>query len=58
MKNYRPNFPYVSKLLEKAAANQIMNEMYSNDVQESLQSDNRPGHSTETAVGGHYKSDT
>ena len=32
MKNYRPvsNLPYVSKLLEKVVANQIMTYMYSN----------------------------
>ena len=52
MKNYRPvsNLPYVSKLLEKVVANQIMTYMYSNDLHEPLQSAYRPGHSTETAM--------
>ena len=52
MKNYRPvsNLSYVSKLLEKVVANQIMTYMYSNDLHEPLQSTYRPGHSTETAM--------
>ena len=52
MKSYRPvsNLPYVSKLLEKVVANQIMTYMYSNDLHEPLQIAYRPGHSTETAM--------
>ena len=52
MKNYRPvsNLLYVSKLLEKVVANQIMTYMYSNDLHDPLQSAHRPGHNTETAM--------
>ena len=52
MKNYKlvSNLPYVSKLLEKVVANQIMTYMYSNDPHEPLQSAYRHGHSTETAM--------
>ena len=52
MNNYRPvsNLPYVSKLIDKVVANQIMTYMYSNDLHEPLQSAYKPGHSTETAM--------
>ena len=52
MENYRrvANLPYVSKLLQKVVANQIMTYMYSNDLHEPLQSAYMPGHSTDTPM--------
>ena len=52
LQNYRPvsNLIYISKLLEKVVANQIMDYMSANDLHEVLQSAYRSGHSTETAL--------
>ena len=51
-KNYRPisNLQFVSKLVERAVADQVYNFMAENGLLPELQSANRPGHSTETAL--------
>ena len=50
--NFRPvsNLPYVSKLSEKAAANQLIDQMTTNDLHMPLQSTYKQNHSTESAL--------
>ena len=50
--NFRPlsNLPYVSKLSEKAAANQLIDHMTTNDLYMPLQSAYKQNHSTESAL--------
>ena len=49
---YRPvsNLPFLFKLLEKVAQNQLQHHLISNDVMPKFQSAYRQFHSTETAV--------
>lgn len=51
-KNYRPvsNLPYVSKLLERAVADYLVQYIDVNNLMEPYQSAYRVGHSTETAL--------
>ena len=51
-KNYRPisNLQFVSKLVERAVADQLYSFMVENGLLPELQSAYRPGHSTETAL--------
>ena len=51
-KNYRPisNLQFVSKLVERAVADQLYSFMAENGLLPELQSAYRPGHSTETAL--------
>ena len=44
------NLPYVSKLSEKAAANQLIDHMTTNDLHMPLQSTYKQNHSTESAL--------
>ena len=50
--NFRPvnNLPYVSKLSEKAAANQLIDHMTTNDLHMPLQSSYKQNHNTESAL--------
>ena len=50
--NFRPvsNLPYVSKLSEKAAANQLIDHVTTNDLHMPLQSAYKQNHSTESAL--------
>ena len=50
--NFRPvsNLPYVSKLSEKAVANQLIDHMTTNDLHMPLQSAYKQNHSTESAL--------
>ena len=50
--NFRPvsNLPYVSKLSEKVAANQLIDHMTTNDLHIPLQSAYKQNHSTESAL--------
>jgi len=50
--NYRPisNLPYISKIIEKSAVNQLNNYMTENNLYEPCQSAYRKQHSTETAL--------
>ena len=50
--NFRPvsNLPYVAKLSEKAAANQLIDHMTTNDLHMPLQSAYKQNHSTESAL--------
>ena len=52
LNNFRPvsNLPYVSKLSEEAAANQLIDHMTTNDLHMPLQSASKQNHSTESAV--------
>ena len=51
LKNYQPvsNLSFMSKLLEKVVASQLMFHLNRHNVFSSFQSAYRPGHSTETA---------
>lgn len=51
-KNYRPvsNLTFLSKLLEKVVAKQLLQHMASYNLSDDLQSAYRSGHSTETAL--------
>ena len=50
--NYRPisNLPFLSKILEKAVANQLCDFLHTNSLFEEFQSGFRVNHSTETAL--------
>jgi len=52
MKSYRPvsNLPYISKVIEKVAVNQLDTFLSDHDLNEPLQSAYRTNHSTETAL--------
>ena len=52
LQNYRPvsNLTFVSKLIEKVAANQFVNHLKNNNLQEQFQSAYKPNHSTESAL--------
>ena len=52
LKNYRPvsNLPYIGKLIEKAAIEQMDSHISANELHEPLQSAYRKNHSTETAL--------
>jgi hypothetical protein len=52
LKNYRPvsNLPFLSKVTEKIASNQICEYTSSNDLEEELQSAYKTCHSTESAL--------
>ena len=52
LSNYRPisNLPFLSKLLERVAASQLLDYMHSNSLFEPLHSAYRKFHSTETAL--------
>ena len=52
LKNYRPvsNLPYLGKLIEKVAVQQIDTHLSSNNLHEPLQSAYQANHSTETAL--------
>jgi len=52
LKNFRPvsNLPFVSKVLEKVVAQQLLEHMNKNALNEPLQSAYRQVHSTETAL--------
>jgi hypothetical protein len=51
-KNYRPvsNLPYISKIIEKVVARQLVDYMSDHKLHDPLQSAYRSGHSTETAL--------
>ena len=51
-KNFRPisNLQFVSKLVERAAADQLQSHLVKNNLFPTLQSAYRPNHSTETAL--------
>lgn len=52
LKNFRPvsNLPFISKILEKVVAKQLVIHMSNNNMQDSQQSAYRAGHSTESAL--------
>ena len=51
-KNYRPvsNLSFISNVIEKVIANQLLKHMEENGLLEKMQSAYRSGHSTETAL--------
>ena len=52
MKNYRPvaNLSFISKIIEKAIASQIQNQLKKNDIVDNFQSAYNAGHSCEIAL--------
>ena len=52
LKNYRPvaNLPFISKVIEKCAASQVVNHVNEHNLAEPLQSAYKALHSTETAL--------
>ena len=52
LKNYRPisNLPFLSKVMEKVIAKQLVSYMNANGLNDPLQSAYKAGHSTETAL--------
>ena len=52
MKNYRPvaNLSFISKIIEKAIANQIHDHLINNDIVDNFQSAYKAGHSCETVL--------
>ena len=52
LKNYRPvaNLSFISKVIEKAIASQIHNNLKNNDIDDNFQSVYKAGHSCETAL--------
>ena len=52
LKNYRPvsNLTFVSKVIEKAVYFHLNKYLFNNNINESLQSAYKSGHSTETAL--------
>uniref|UniRef100_A0A669BMF3 Reverse transcriptase domain-containing protein n=1 Tax=Oreochromis niloticus TaxID=8128 RepID=A0A669BMF3_ORENI len=50
--NFRPisNLPFLSKILEKIVATQLLSHLTNNNLYEQFQSGFRPSHSTETAL--------
>ena len=51
-KNYRPvsNLSFIGKILEKMVAVQLKNHLSCNNLHNGVQSGNKVGHSTETAL--------
>ena len=51
-KNYRPvsNLSFISKIIEKCVAEQLLDHIDSNDLNEIMQSAYKKHHSTETAL--------
>ena len=52
LKNYKPiaNLSFISKIIEKAIANQIHDHLINNDIVDNFQSAYKAGHSCETAL--------
>ena len=50
LNNFCPNLQFVSKLVERAAADQLQSHLVKNNLFPTLQSAYRPNHSTETAL--------
>ena len=52
LSNYRPvsNLPFLSKVIERAAASQLLQHVNEYNLLDEFQSAYRPGHSTETAL--------
>ena len=52
LKNYRlvANLPFISKVIEKCAASQVVNHVYEHNLAEPLQSTYKALHSTETTL--------
>ena len=56
LSSYRPisNLRFISKAIEKVAADRLNCNLINNDPHELLQSSHKPGHSTETALHPSY----